>query len=247
MTLTGATSPAPATGSHAGSDAPQRSPGRPRNEQASAAITEAALRQLHEHGFAKVSMESVASEAGVARATIYRRYRDKADLVTAAIAANSTTHLAVGPSDDPRRDLIAYLEEFDRRFGESCLEVVGTLIGRREDPGALDLHRQRVVGPRLAYCRGLLERAREFGQLRADADLDLALQMLTGSVFSRRMTGQPSRGGWAERAVDAIWVGMGPASAPPRGRGQKPGKTRRNSSRASLSATAAAWSGSSRP
>ena len=162
-------------------------------------------------GYAKVSMESVASEAGVARATIYRRYRDKADLITAAIAGNSTAHLVEGPSDDPRADLIAYLEEFDQRFAEGCLEVVGTLIGMREDPSALDLHRQRVVGPRMAYKRSLLERAQELGQLRADADLDLALQMLTGSVFARRVAGQPSQPGWAERAVDTVWVGMGPA------------------------------------
>ena len=133
--------------------------GRPRDQRASSAITDAALRQLAEVGYAKVSMESVASEAGVARATIYRRYRDKADLITAAIAANSSAHLASGAHDDPRADLIDYLNEFDDRFAESCLEVVGTLIGAREDPGALALHRERVVEPRMGYARSLLERA----------------------------------------------------------------------------------------
>jgi len=193
-------------------DVPRRR-GRPRDERASSAIAEAALRQLHGLGYARVTMESVASEAGVARATIYRRYRDKADLITAAIADNSRAHLVEGVSDDPRADLIAYLEEFDKRFAEGCLEVVGTLIGMREDPWALDLHRQRVVAPRVAYKRALLERARELGQLRLDADLELALQMLTGSVFARRMAGDSSRPGWAERAVDTIWVGMGTAAA----------------------------------
>jgi AcrR family transcriptional regulator len=187
-----------------------RSPGRPRDERANSAITDAALRQLVELGYGRVTMESVAAEAGVARATVYRRYRDKADLVTASIAGNSTAHLATGPSDDPRADLVAYLRDFDERFADSCLEVVGTLIGARQDPGALDLHRQRVVGPRLSYQRSLLEQARRLGQLRSDADLDLALQMLTGSVFARRMAGQVSEPGWAERAVDAIWRGMGP-------------------------------------
>ncbi len=183
--------------------------GRPRDERVSSAISAAALRQLEESGYANVSMESVASEAGVARATIYRRYRDKADLITAAIADNSTLHLSKEVSDDPRSDLITYLREFDQRFAEGCLEVVGTLIGMREDPWALDLHRQRVVAPRMEYKRSLLVRAQELGQLRRDADLDLALQMLTGSVFARRVAGQASEEGWAERAVDAIWVGMG--------------------------------------
>jgi AcrR family transcriptional regulator len=189
-------------------DAPPRR-GRPRDERVSSAITAAALRQLEQHGYANVTMESVASEAGVARATIYRRYRDKADLITAAIAANSTLHLSKEVSDDPRSYLITYLCQFDQRFAEGCLEVVGTLIGLREEPWALDLHRQRVVAPRMEYIRSLLVRAQALGQLHRDADLDLALQMLTGSVFARRVAGQVSEDGWAERAVDTIWVGMG--------------------------------------
>jgi AcrR family transcriptional regulator len=183
--------------------------GRPRDERVSSAITAAALRQLEQHGYANVSMDSVASEAGVARATIYRRYRDKADLITAAIADNSTTHLTKEVSDDPRSDLADYLTQFDQRFAEGCLEVVGTLIGMREDPSALDLHRQRVVAPRMEYIRALFVRAQELGQLRGDADLDLALQMVTGSVFARRVAGQRSELGWADRAVDTVWVGMG--------------------------------------
>ncbi len=201
---------------NAGTDEPGVPPGRgrPRDQRASAAITDAALRQVRELGYAKVSMESVACEAGVARTTIYRRYRDKADLITAAIAGNSTSHLVSGPSDDPRGDLVAYLSEFDQRFAEGCLEVVGTLIGMREDPWALDLHRHRVVEPRMAYARSLLVRARELGQLGEAADLDLALQMLVGSVFARRVAGHTSSAGWAERAVDAIWAGMGVVTSP---------------------------------
>lgn len=186
-----------------------RGPGRPRDERASSAITDAALRQLRANGYGNVTMESVAVEAGVARATIYRRYRDKADLVTAAIAGNSTLHLAEGPSDDPRRDLVVYLESFEQRYAEGCLEVVGTLIGMREDPHALDLHRRRMVVPRMDYTRSLLDQARQLGQLSGDVDLDLAVQMLLGSVFARRVSGVAMAPGWAERAVDAIWTGMG--------------------------------------
>jgi AcrR family transcriptional regulator len=192
-----------------------RRPGRPRDQRVSRAITEAALRQLDELGYGNLSLESVASEAGVSRATIYRRYRDKADLVTAAVADNSTTHLQVRPSSDPRSDLVGYLTEFDERYSENCLEVVGSLIGARGDPWALSLHRERVVRPRMAYLRTLLVRAQELGQLSEDADVDLALQMLTGSVFARRLAGMTATPGWAERAVDAVWSGMGtPAPAP---------------------------------
>jgi AcrR family transcriptional regulator len=190
----------------------KRRPGRPRDQRATSAITEAALRQLRDLGYAKVSLESVASEAGVSRATIYRRYRDKADLITAAIAANSTRHLDSDPSEDPRADVVSYLLEFDERYSEHCLEVLGSLIGARDDPWAMALHRERVVWPRMTYLRTLLVRAQELGQLREDADLDLALQMLTGSVFARRVAGMDASPGWAQRAVDAIWSGMGEES-----------------------------------
>ena len=186
-----------------------RGPGRPRDQRASQAIIDAALRQLADVGYARVSMESVAGEAGVARATIYRRYRDKADLITAAIAANSATHLASRPSEDPRSDLIAYLIEFNDRFAEGGLEVVGALIASREEPAALAMHRQRVVEPRLGYTRSLLARAVELGQLGPDADLDLAVQMLAGSVFTRRVSGERPTPNWAERSVDTIFAGMG--------------------------------------
>jgi AcrR family transcriptional regulator len=182
-----------------------RSPGRPRDERATRAITAAALRQLAEYGYARVSMESIASEAGVARATVYRRFRDKADLITTAIATNAGGQFPDGASDNPREDLISYLEEFDERFGEDCVEVIGTLLGSRQERGSLTLHRQRVIAPRTAYARRLLARAQELGQLAADTDVDLAIEMLAGSVFARRVSGVPSVPGWARRGVEMIW------------------------------------------
>ena len=92
-------------------------------------MTEAALRQLAEVGYARVSMESVACEAGVARTTVYRRFKDKADLITTAIAGTPGGRFPDRPSKDPRADLVDFLEAFDERFGESCVEVIGTLLG----------------------------------------------------------------------------------------------------------------------
>ena len=187
--------------------------GRPRDERASRAIADAVMRQLNELGFAQMTMDGVAAEAGVARTTIYRRFQDRADLVTAVIAGQAP-ELPEGPSEDPRGDLIRFLSMFDESFGELCLEVIGSLLGSREDPQALELHRRRVVEPRSGYARGLLVRAQELGQIDPKADLDLALQMLVGSVFARRVKGTPASRGWATRAVDAIWRGMAPQHGP---------------------------------
>ena len=182
----------------------ERRAGRPRDARASRAITEAALRQLRDVGYSNMSMESVAAEAGVARATIYRRYQDKADLVTSAIAAGADEPRTTG---EPLVDLVAYLEEFDARFSESCLEVVGCLLAARAEPLAMTLHRDRVVGPRLTALVALVGRARVEGLLREDTDLDLLVEMLVGAVFARRIIGLPAGARWARGAVETACAG----------------------------------------
>jgi AcrR family transcriptional regulator len=191
---------------------PARPPGRPRNERASEAISEAALRQLDRLGFGQMTMESIALEAGVSRATIYRRYRDKADVVTDAIAGAAALQPVIDGRSGPRKALVGFLEAFDGRFAESCLEVIGGLVGDRSAPNALQMHRERVVKPRADYALSLLEEAQRRGELAPDADLRLAMQMLAGSVFFRRVGGQQASPGWADKAVEAIWRGMGPRS-----------------------------------
>jgi AcrR family transcriptional regulator len=195
--------------------------GRPRDERVTRAIIETALRQLMAEGYARLTMESVASEAGVSRATIYRRFKDKADLVTAAIADHANAGPAPagwggpgtpGRADDPRAHLERFLLDFDDRFNRSCIEVLGGLLADREDPTALALHRERVIEPRRAYARALLEQARDAGELDPDADLDLALDMLVGVVIARAVAGRDPEPGWAQRALDLVWRGAGRAS-----------------------------------
>jgi AcrR family transcriptional regulator len=162
-----------------------------------------------EVGYGRLSMESVAEEAGVARATVYRRYRNKADLVTAAIAEYEAADPSPEPSDDPRNDLLRFLADFDNRFTRSCVEVLGSLLANHEDPRSLALHRERVIALRRAYVRSLLERARDLGQLDPEVDLDLALEMLVGVVIARAVGGMPSLPGWAQRALELIWSTVG--------------------------------------
>ena len=215
-----------------------RPPGRPRDERASRAITEAALRQLADVGYARVSMESVASEAGVARATVYRRYRDKADLVTAAIAGQHRRAIPRPPVRGSPADLVAYLEDFDERFAESCVEVVGHAHRLPGGPGGTGLAPSNgSSSPVWATSASLLVRAQELGELSRDADLDLAVQMLTGSVLARRVSGSDSRPGWARRAVDIVFgsVRQSSSASSSRQRSALPARVARKASmRASL-------------
>lgn len=190
-----------------------RAVGRPRDERATRAIEAAALRQLSVLGYARMTVESVAEEAGVARATLYRRYRDKADLVTSAIAAAAARSSGRRGASDPVEAVVRFLEEFDARIAEDCLEVVGCLLAERQEPNAMAEHRARVIDPTRGAARTLLERAQDAGALRRDADAGIVLEMLLGAVFARRIAGVPAEPGWARRAVETLLVGAAPRSS----------------------------------
>ena len=109
-------------------------------------------------------MDAVATQAGVARTTLYRRYRDKADLVSAAI---DTLRQPASRADsgDARRDLVAHLDSARRNFDMS---LAGTLLMEEpHDPRLIELFRERMVLPRRQIVRdmGLPPTCRSRGRL----------------------------------------------------------------------------------
>jgi hypothetical protein len=86
--------------------------------------------------------------------------------------------------------------------------VFGSLLGDRSDSEFLDLHRQRIIRPRLHRSRQLLQRAQELGVIRADIDLDLVMEMLIGSFVARHLSGRKRPPRWAATAVATLWTGL---------------------------------------
>lgn len=182
--------------------------GRPRSEQADAAILETALRHLRARGYGELSIERVAAESGVGKATVYRRYRNKADLASSALASITSDQFDRAPVPEGTRDaLIDHLRRFERGTGEIGLDVIASLLGERSDPELLELHRERVVRRGRARAHGILRRAQERGEVRADLNLDAAMEMLVGSLFARRLAGDDGTP-WPEVVVDTLLGGL---------------------------------------
>lgn len=184
-------------------------PGRPRSQTADRAILKAAMRQLQEQGYARMSMESIAAEAGVSKATIYRRYQGKEDLASAAVA-----HLTEIPdppdTGDTRTDLVQLLKIFHKRFGSGKgMSVIGTLLmEERHNPELIHLFRKRVIQPRRAHLKAILQRGVSQREIRADLNLDHAADCLIGAWFARYLAGSPASRSWADEIVDLVWVGI---------------------------------------
>ncbi|MDQ6616083.1 MAG: TetR/AcrR family transcriptional regulator [Actinomycetota bacterium] len=147
--------------------------GRPRDPHVDTAIRQAALDLLVEEGFARMSMEGVASRAGVGKAAIYRRWDSKTALVVESIHDLVSPHLDWPQTDDIRADLEVIfalaLGKMRGVEGELMAAVVSELV---RNPELAATVRAQFVG-----CRkeDLLDRIREAiddGQLPAgDAEL----------------------------------------------------------------------------
>ena len=180
----------------------------PATDEVDERIRTATMTVLRGHGYAALSMEGVAADAGVAKTTLYRRYRNRADLATAAMAAHAGRVPEPDPGESTRAAVLEFLVSFATRFEMVGLDVLGSMLSE-PDPELLELHRARVVEPRSAMATELLRRGQERGELRADADPRLAMEMLVGSFFARHIAGREmAPADWAEQAVDTLWRGL---------------------------------------
>jgi hypothetical protein len=114
------------------------------------------------------------------------------------------------PTGDVRADLIAHLRllraGLERPFGMATLGTV--LAEEHETPELLALFRERLVAPRRRELRAVLAGARERGELRADANLDIAVSALVGAFLGRYLAGEPLGGRFVTALVDAILDGL---------------------------------------
>jgi len=188
--------------------------GRPRSPAHDTAILDAALHLLAGEGYARMTIDAVATRAGVSKATVYLRYRSKADLATAALA-----HLRESAGPERTADLRQYLVALLRMMRlnverASVMALVGVCLAEEgRTPELLELFRERSVRPRRDdVMRALLE-ARAGGAVRAEVDLDAVVDLLLGALHSRYLSGEPAPEGWEEDLVDVVLGGLSPAGA----------------------------------
>jgi AcrR family transcriptional regulator len=193
-------------------DVPRRPPGRPRNEEADREIIAATLRLLPVQGYDRLSVEAVAAEADVTRATIYRRYPSKAELVCAALSAYPDD-ASVGDLADVRSYLVTLMAVF-RAGIQECdgVAICSSLyLNREEHPEMLEEFRRTVVDPRMERMRAVLEAAAAAGHVRKGIDVEMVVTMLFGAGIQRVLTGGTLDDAWPERVVAAAWPLLDPA------------------------------------
>ncbi len=165
---------------------------------------------LSDHGFDGLTMEGVASEAGVGKATLYRRWPSKTELVLDAI--RSMKPMVDHPDNgDVRSDLIELVSGAISWGGQGeYTEVLSALMNEmRRNSELAAVYRQQFLAPRRAESMALIQRGIDRGEIRPDVDVGLALDMLIGTIVYRSMiTGGDLSEAVAERAVDQVLRGI---------------------------------------
>ena len=189
-----------------------RRPGRPRSERAEQAIIDAVIEALGEYGIDGVRCEDVAARAGVGKATLYRRWAGKEDLLIAAFAAMKHPLPALR-GESAREDLIALLavvaaDADDPRSAQQYALLNGA--GERY-PRLVARYKEEVVEPRRDQIRSVLRRGVETGEFRPDIDVEVAMLLLSGAIMVRgKHDPTPAAPGFVESAVNELLLGITP-------------------------------------
>jgi AcrR family transcriptional regulator len=186
--------------------------GRPRSEKARQAILDAAGELLLERGLAAVSMDAVAEQAGVSKATIYRWWPTKETL---ALDALFTEWAAVAPqprdTGSLRGDLIALLRPWARLVSSRPYGrvIAGLVTEAQTDPAFAALYQERIVQPRRDQAREIFRRAIERGEIPAGVKVEVALDLLYGPLYHRLLHGHaPLNDRFVRDAIDMALNGI---------------------------------------
>lgn len=194
--------------------APEPGRGRPRDAAVDRAVIEAVLRMLEEGAsIAELSMERIAREAGVGKATVYRRWPGKSALMLDVMRSLDEGRPSLA-GESVRDDMVAMLE-FLRRRGlakrhSALLRAVVAHV--QAQPALWREYHDTVVQARRELVLGVLRRGVATGEIRADRDIQLLADLFVGPMLSRAVLHEWTElsEGLAEQIVDTVLDGARP-------------------------------------
>jgi AcrR family transcriptional regulator len=184
--------------------------GRPRDARTDRAILAASLELIAEVGVHEFRMGDVAERARVGKSAIYRRYKSKDELVGATVAA-LVSEIDVPDTGDTREDIVALMDgAVDVYTDPVRAAVMPSLVGAMQRrPDLARTIREGFLTGRREALREVVARGIARGELAADLDMELALDVLGGPLFYRLLiTGGPIDRDLAEGVADLVMRGF---------------------------------------
>lgn len=176
----------------AGPPTPRRDgPGRPRDPDADTAILRAAIDLLIERGIDQTSIEQIAKRAGVAKVTVYRRWRTKEQLLAQALESVRADLPTVVGDRDPGTSLSESIEQLLPAWGQALADPrLRALTARmtaagQDHPELLDVYWSRYLRPRRQRAVAVMRKAQQDGLLDPASDVNVLIDMMEGAIMYR--------------------------------------------------------------
>lgn len=194
-----------------------RTPGRPRSEEARRAILESTLQLLQKTGFTDLSIEAIATKAGVGKATVYRWWPNKAELVMEAFVSAVEAELRIPTSGSAEKVIREQMKRWTRIFASPLGRVIAAVIGAgQSDPEMLQAFRRQYVEPRRKEARKLLSEAMRTGEIRSNLNPDTILDILYGPLYMRLLLQHAELdSGLPDLVFDIVMPGLRPPQSNP--------------------------------
>lgn len=185
--------------------------GRPRDRNVDTALADACRSLLADGGYSELSIEAVARVAGVSRPAIYRRWKSKAQMVSEVVLSEVPRSLVEIPhTDDVVADLTIWARNFHAFYAQPEVAATGSGI-LAEWVLHPEVHEQVWDGVRQPVLDAFAARVAEavaHGDVRADADAELLLNVLIGVTSYLTMLGIPPDEDLIERLVVTLLDGV---------------------------------------
>jgi len=172
-------------------------------------ILDATVRVLVNVGYDKLTLDAVAAEARASKATLYRRWKGKAELVVDAV---HRAKACGGPLDADtgslRGDMLAMACRTGGLIDDVPLSVfAGLMSAMHHDPELMAAVHERFLGPRVELATRVLDRARRRGEIGPDVDIRLLATILPAMVLYRRLVaGERIDAEFVARIIDEVVV-----------------------------------------
>ncbi|MFF1412935.1 TetR/AcrR family transcriptional regulator [Streptomyces sp. NPDC058289] len=154
-----------------------------RSEESRQAIIEAAFGLCVERGFASITIEGIAARAGVGKTTIYRWWPSKAAILIEGVEKARDAAAGFPDTGDIHADLVAQTSSVMQLFNTEFGEIWRGLIGAAQSDEAAAEGVTRILRVSIDACVARLAKARDAGQIRADLDLEMAVELLYGPIY----------------------------------------------------------------
>ncbi|MFT0174025.1 TetR/AcrR family transcriptional regulator [Paraburkholderia mimosarum] len=192
-----------------------RGVGRPRSEGTRTQILAATIRLLESRTVQSVSIEAIAREAGVGKATIYRWWDSKALVVIDAFMEHHIVKTPMPRDLPPGQAIALHLVSLIHEYSGWSGRIVAQIIAEGQaDLAVLRKFRERFHYGRRALVREVLEEWRVAEGIRAPENIETLAELLYAPVYMRLLTGAgPLDNRFAQEHIDYVYALLG-AQAP---------------------------------